>query len=100
MGCGSNRKRNFVTKITSKLRDQLYGLSVSKGAAMRKVLSIGAVATLLFAAAVDVVAAGVKAGVVRNHFYYAAPRQWGGYSGAPWHEELSDRTTPPVRIDP
>ena len=31
MGCGSNRKRNFVTKITSQLRDQLYGLSVSKG---------------------------------------------------------------------
>src|SRR5262249_30608693 len=31
-------KANFVTKITSQLGDQLHGLNVRKGAAMRKVL--------------------------------------------------------------
>lgn len=40
---------------------------------MREVLSIAVVATLLVAAIVDVVAAGAKTSVVRNHFYYAAP---------------------------
>jgi len=50
---------------------------------MRKVLSIGVVATLLFAAVVDVVAAGVKAGVVRNHFYYAAPASGVGIAAPP-----------------
>jgi len=40
---------------------------------MRKALSLTVIATLLIAAVVDVVAAGVKTGVVRNHFYYAAP---------------------------
>ena len=64
-------KANFVTKITSQLRDQLNALGVRK---VRKALYIGVVATLLFAAVVDVVAAGAKTGVVRNHFYYAAPR--------------------------
>jgi len=57
---------------------------------MRQALPIAIVATLLIAAVVDVVAAGVKTGVVRNHFYYAAPASGDGYSGAPWHEELSD----------
>jgi hypothetical protein len=40
---------------------------------MRQALCIGVVATLLIAAVVDVVAAGVKTGAVRNNFYYAAP---------------------------
>ena len=40
---------------------------------MREILSIVVVATLLVAAVVDVVAAGVKTGVSKNHFYYASP---------------------------
>jgi hypothetical protein len=40
---------------------------------MRQALCIGVVATLLIAAVVDVMAAGVKTGAVRNNFYYAAP---------------------------
>jgi hypothetical protein len=40
---------------------------------MRQALCIGVVATLLIAAVVDVVAAGVKTGAARNNFYYAAP---------------------------
>ena len=39
---------------------------------MRQALSLAVVAALLIAAVVDVVAAGVKTGVARNHFYYAA----------------------------
>jgi len=40
---------------------------------MREALSITVVAVLLIATLVDVVAAGVKTSIVRNHFYYAAP---------------------------
>ena len=38
---------------------------------MREILSIIVVATLLVAAVVDVVAAGARTGVAKNHFYYA-----------------------------
>ena len=40
---------------------------------MREILSIVVVATLLVAAVVDVVAAGARTGVSKNHFYYASP---------------------------
>jgi hypothetical protein len=36
---------------------------------MREALSVAVVATLLIAAVIDVVAAGVKTSVVRNQFY-------------------------------
>jgi hypothetical protein len=51
--------------------------------AMRKALSLTVIATLLIAAVVDVVAAGVKTGVVRNHFYYAAPASGVGIAVPP-----------------
>jgi hypothetical protein len=50
---------------------------------MRQALPIAVVATLLIAAVVDVVAAGVKTGVVRNHFYYAAPASGVGITVPP-----------------
>ena len=50
---------------------------------MRQALFIAVVATLLIAAVVDVVAAGVKTGVVRNHFYYAAPASGVGMAMPP-----------------
>jgi len=50
---------------------------------MRQALPIAIVATLLSAAVVDVVAAGVKTGVVRNHFYYAAPASGMGIAVPP-----------------
>jgi hypothetical protein len=50
---------------------------------MRQALPIAVVATLLIAAVVDVVAAGVKTGVVRNHFYYAAPASGVGIAVPP-----------------
>jgi hypothetical protein len=50
---------------------------------MRQALPIAIVATLLIAAVVDVVAAGVKPGVVRNHFYYAAPASGMGIAVPP-----------------
>jgi hypothetical protein len=50
---------------------------------MRQALPIAIVATLLIAAVVDVVAAGVKTGVVRNHFYYAAPASGMGIAVPP-----------------
>ena len=40
---------------------------------MRQALSLAVVATLLIAAVVDVVAAGVKTVAERHHFYYATP---------------------------
>ena len=40
---------------------------------MRQALSIAIVAILLIATVVEVVSAGVKTVVTRNHFYYAAP---------------------------
>ncbi|HEY3032655.1 MAG TPA: hypothetical protein VGJ68_21125 [Bradyrhizobium sp.] len=40
---------------------------------MRQALSLAVVATLLIAAVVDVVAAGVKTVAARHHFYYATP---------------------------
>jgi hypothetical protein len=39
---------------------------------MREALSVSVVAVLLIATLIDVVAAGVKTSIVRNHFYYAA----------------------------
>jgi hypothetical protein len=62
---------------------------------MRKALSLTVIATLLIAAVVDVVAAGVKTGVVRNHFYYAAPASGVGIAVPPGMK-LSDRTTAAV----
>jgi hypothetical protein len=50
---------------------------------MRQALPIAIVATLLIAAVVDVVAAGVKTGEVRNHFYYAAPASGVGIAVPP-----------------
>ena len=50
---------------------------------MRQALPIAIVATLLIAAVVDVVAAGVKTGVVRNHFYYVAPASGVGIAVPP-----------------
>ena len=40
---------------------------------MREALALAVVAVLLIATVVDVVAAGVKTSMVRNHFYYASP---------------------------
>lgn len=40
---------------------------------MRQALSMAVVATLLIATVVEVVAAGGRTVVARNHFYYAAP---------------------------
>ena len=40
---------------------------------MRKALLLAILGTLLLAAMVEVVAAGVKTSAVRNHFYAAAP---------------------------
>ena len=42
-------------------------------AAMRQILSIAVVATLVIATLVDVVVAGVKTSTMKRHFYYAAP---------------------------
>jgi hypothetical protein len=42
-------------------------------AAMRKALFLAVMGTLLLAAMVEVVAAGVKTSAVRSHFYAAAP---------------------------
>jgi hypothetical protein len=42
-------------------------------AAMRKALFLAIVGTLLLAAMIEVVTAGVKTSVVRSHFYAAAP---------------------------
>jgi hypothetical protein len=50
---------------------------------MRQALSLAVVATLLIAAVVDVVAAGVKMSGVRNHFYYAAPASGVGIAVPP-----------------
>jgi len=50
---------------------------------MRQALSIAVVARLLIAAVVDVVAAGVKTRVVRNHFYYAASASGVGLAMSP-----------------
>jgi hypothetical protein len=50
---------------------------------MRQALSIAVVATLLTAAVVDVIAAGAKIGVVRNHFYYATPASGVGIAMPP-----------------
>ncbi|MGB8559559.1 MAG: hypothetical protein WA322_25265 [Pseudolabrys sp.] len=40
---------------------------------MRETLTIAIVATLLVATVFEVIAAGAKTVVARNHFYYAAP---------------------------
>jgi len=42
-------------------------------AVMRKALFLAVVGTLLLAAMIDFVAAGVKTSLVRSHFYAAAP---------------------------
>ena len=50
---------------------------------MRKALSITVIATLLTAAVVDVLAAGVKTSAVRTQFYYAAPASGVGIAVPP-----------------
>jgi len=65
---------------------------------MREILSIVVVATLLVAAVVDVVAAGARTGVSKNHFCYVTSQR-GGHCRALHHEELSDRTAAAIRHD-
>jgi hypothetical protein len=57
-------------------------------AVMRETLCIAIVGTLLIAAMIDVVAAGVKTSVVRSHFY--AAHHWNRDSYSCEHEKLSD----------
>ena len=52
---------------------------------MREILSIVVVATLLVAAVVDVVAAGARTGVAKNHFYYASPVSGVGIAASLFH---------------
>ena len=61
---------------------------------MRQALPIAIFATILIAAVVDVVAAGVKTGVVRNHFYYAAPACGVGIAVPPGMKRLPTELLP------
>ena len=65
-------------------------------AAMRKALFLAIMGTLLLAAMVEVVAAGVKTLAVRSHFYAAAPAKGGRDSSSCEHEKLSDRAVAAV----
>jgi hypothetical protein len=60
-----------VTIITALWRNRPYSYTVRKEAAMRQTLTIAIVATLLVATVFEVIAAGGKTVVARNH--YAAP---------------------------
>ena len=59
---------------------------------MREALTIAVVSTLLVAAVVDVVAAGARTGVARNHFYNAAPASGVGIAVPSSMKGLSDRS--------
>jgi hypothetical protein len=63
----------FVMAITFRLWERPYQCGMRVEAAMRKALFLAVLGTLLLAAAVEVVAAGVKTSALRSHFYAAAP---------------------------
>ena len=61
-----------MTTVTAPWRNRPYSYTLTgKGAAMRHILPIIAVAALLLVAAVDVIAAGAKMGAAGNHLYTA-----------------------------
>src|SRR5262245_44623369 len=71
---GGQAKVQFCDRDHSKLAvTSLPSRSEVWRAAMRQILSIAVVATLVIATLVDVVVAGVKTSTMKHHFYYAAP---------------------------
>ena len=67
--------RLFVMAITDRIicSYNVVACPLIAEATMRKALFLAILGTLLLAAMVEVVAAGVKTSAVRNHFYAAAP---------------------------
>ena len=63
-------------------------------AAMRKALFLAILGTLLLAAMVEVVAAGIKTSAVGSHFYAAAPTHGVRDSCACEHEKLPTELLP------
>ena len=58
--------------VTAPWRNRPYPYTLmGKGAAMRHIIPIIAIAVLLLATAVDVIAAGAKMGAARSHLYTA-----------------------------